>query len=126
MKWDRLWRNLKSCRQTKLIIPKITNKFEHIASLPRPTAAKVTQFITGHGYFNYHQFKCGQTDDPLCRLCLEEDESAAHLLYDCPALELTRRRLIQNLDEISLGDIVSFIKTQQVSEIMAPPIGDAL
>jgi hypothetical protein len=31
-------------------------------------------------------FKLGLTDDPICDRCLEEDESATHILCDCEAV----------------------------------------
>jgi hypothetical protein len=33
-----------------------------------------------------HLFKMGLTDDPTCERCLEEDESATHILCDCEAI----------------------------------------
>jgi hypothetical protein len=39
----------------------------------------------------YH-FKLGLTDDPACERCLEEDESATHILCDCEAIAYLRFR----------------------------------
>jgi hypothetical protein len=33
-----------------------------------------------------HLFKLGLTDDPTCQRCLQEDESATHILCDCEAI----------------------------------------
>jgi hypothetical protein len=33
-----------------------------------------------------HLFKLGLTDDPICERCLEENESATHILCDCEAV----------------------------------------
>jgi hypothetical protein len=33
-----------------------------------------------------HLFKMGLTDDPTCEKCLQEDESATHILCDCEAI----------------------------------------
>jgi hypothetical protein len=30
-----------------------------------------------------HLFKLGLSDDPICERCLEEEESATHILCDC-------------------------------------------
>jgi hypothetical protein len=35
-------------------------------------------------------FKLGLTDDPTCERCLEEDESATHILCDCEAIAYLR------------------------------------
>jgi hypothetical protein len=43
-----------------------------------------------------HLFKLGLTDGPICERCLEEDESATHILCDCEAVAYLRfRRLGQ-------------------------------
>jgi hypothetical protein len=39
-----------------------------------------------------HLFKLGLTDDPTCERCLEEDESATHILYDCETIGYLRFR----------------------------------
>jgi hypothetical protein len=39
-----------------------------------------------------HLFKMGLTDDPICERCLEDDESATHILCDCEALDNLRFR----------------------------------
>jgi hypothetical protein len=41
--------------------------------------------FTGHCHLNGHLFKLGLMDDPICERCLEEDESATHVLCDCEA-----------------------------------------
>jgi hypothetical protein len=42
--------------------------------------------FTGHCHLNGHLFILGLTDDPTCERCLEQDESATHVLYDCEAI----------------------------------------
>jgi hypothetical protein len=39
-----------------------------------------------------HLFKLGLTDDPICDRCLQEDESATHILSDCEAIADLRFR----------------------------------
>jgi hypothetical protein len=39
-----------------------------------------------------HLFKLGLTDDPTCGRCLQEDESATHILCDCEAIGHLRFR----------------------------------
>jgi hypothetical protein len=40
--------------------------------------------LTGRCHLKGHLFKLGLTDDPICERCLEEDESATHILCDRP------------------------------------------
>ena len=46
--------------------------------------------LSGHDPFNYHGHIIGEVEDPECRLCMEDDESSLHLLYECPALGTKR------------------------------------
>jgi hypothetical protein len=39
-----------------------------------------------------HLFEPGLTDDPTCERCLEEEESATHILCDCEAIAYLRFR----------------------------------
>jgi hypothetical protein len=48
--------------------------------------------LTGHCHLKGHLFKMGLTDDPSCERCLEEDESATHILCDCEAITNLRFR----------------------------------
>jgi hypothetical protein len=48
--------------------------------------------LTGHCHLKGHLFKLGLTDDPICERCLEEDESATHVLCDCQAIAHLRFR----------------------------------
>jgi hypothetical protein len=44
----------------------------------------------GHSHLKGHLFKLGLADDRICERCLEEDESATHILCDCEAIAYLR------------------------------------
>jgi hypothetical protein len=46
----------------------------------------VVGLLTGHCHLKGHLLKLGLTDDPICERCLEDDESATHILCDCEAV----------------------------------------
>jgi hypothetical protein len=48
--------------------------------------------LTGHCHLNGHLYNLWLTDDPTCERCLEEDESATHVLCDCEAIAYLRFR----------------------------------
>jgi hypothetical protein len=52
----------------------------------------VVGLLTGHCHLIGHLFKLGLTNDPICERCLEKDESATHILYDCEAVAHIRFR----------------------------------
>ena len=41
-----------------------------------------------------HQAVIGDTDNPECRLCLEDEESSFHVVAECPALAGKRREIL--------------------------------
>jgi hypothetical protein len=47
---------------------------------------------SNHCHLKEHLFKLGLTDGPICDRCLEEDESATHILCDCEAIAYLRFR----------------------------------
>jgi hypothetical protein len=56
----------------------------------------VVGLLTGNYNLKGHILKLELTDDAICERCLEEDESATHILCDCEALAYLRfRRLGQ-------------------------------
>ena len=51
----------------------------------------IIRLVTGHGPFRYHISKCEPDQDPICDLCEEDDQTANHLILECPALSGIRR-----------------------------------
>jgi hypothetical protein len=52
----------------------------------------VTGLLTGHCHLKGHLFKVWLTESPTFERCLEEDESATHILCDCEAIAYLRFR----------------------------------
>lgn len=46
--------------------------------------------ITGHCSLRKHLHKIGKATEPDCRLCGMDDETAFHILCECPATERVR------------------------------------
>ena len=61
------------------------------------TVAKVIQLISGHGPFKHHFRHWNPPDwDTDCRLCLEAEENAIHLIAECPALNWARSETLRD------------------------------
>lgn len=74
-------------RQTRLFFHELRpRETRWLLEQSRDKVHSITGMITGHNSLNYHQFNIGNTDSALCRFCEEADESAAHLLCNCPAI----------------------------------------
>jgi ribonuclease HI len=89
--WKGVWNRRTDCRQTKQWLTTPSKKTSYsLLKLGRRQFSKMVQLITGHNFMNRHQAVLGLTDDPICRLCLEEEETSLHVVAECPALARTR------------------------------------
>jgi hypothetical protein len=65
---------------------------KNLLKLNRDQLRWVVRLFAGHSHLKGHLFKLGLTDDPTCGKCLEDDESATHILCDCESLAYLRFR----------------------------------
>ncbi|KAG8279051.1 hypothetical protein J6590_008069 [Homalodisca vitripennis] len=82
-----------------------------LLSLNRSMSSKVIGLITGHGHLKKHLHRVGiLQEDPLCGpRCNEQEETAEHLLFDCPAIARERYAIFGSLNrdgEFSQEDLI--------------------
>jgi hypothetical protein len=77
--------------------------------------------FTGHCHLTGHLFKLGLTDDLTCERCLEEDESATHILCDCEAIAYFRFRHLgqffmepSDYYDASINKVLHFIRSLEL------------
>lgn len=70
--------------------------YNGILNFNRNNLRLVTGFLSGHFRLNYPLWKSNQVSSPLCRLCLEDDETTEHILCDCVVLCDSRRRVFHS------------------------------
>lgn len=103
--WTSRWRELTTCRQTKLFVPiPDSNLAKVVLEYSRKELGYLIQVFTGHACLKYHLHKMGVVSDNICRLCLEEEESSYHVVYQCPALEYVRVRSSLPHDILDIKD----------------------
>ena len=90
------------------------NAHKVLRTFDRNKIRRLVEIFTGHCNLRYSQHIRSETDDPTCRLCLEDEETPHHLLIECPALARQRlyltdkildvpeeeRRLVNTLTEV--------------------------
>ncbi|KAK9499943.1 hypothetical protein O3M35_002877 [Rhynocoris fuscipes] len=76
----------------------------------------IVDLLTGHCRLNKHMRNLRIVEDDLCRYCLEEEESAVHILCHCEGLARLRFRIFgeaypqpTSLTEGSLARLKGFI-----------------
>ena len=111
------WDELTNCRQAKEFLAgcnTATTKF--LLSLNRTKLRAMVGVLTGHASLRYHLKKMGIVDDPTCRWCGFEPETARHFICACPALKSLRTRYLGDFYltpeeqlNICLPDMMNFI-----------------
>jgi ribonuclease HI len=113
-----LWNKLLTCRQTKLLIKKPLSKIEaaKIRCLKREKLRTLVGVLTGHFNFNKHLLTMGLATSSLCSRCLEDEDTAYHLVCLCPSLARRRFKILGNsvlneleYSKLGIKDIQKFI-----------------
>ena len=116
-KHKKIWKNLRSCRLARTLVPTPTAKLaKQLLQLSRGRMRLYIGVVTGHYTFNQHMHRLGVSDTSDCRGCHDEDETAEHVLCYCPALSRTRWSVfgvhesdLNEMSGVSPRDIVRFI-----------------
>ena len=89
------------------------NKSKMIMKLPRLQLARFVRIISGHNSLFYFRHKIDSSISPLCRFCLQENETFDHLVKECPHFYTYRcdyftDMLITNDHKWSARDLIDF------------------
>ena len=124
-KWKMRWKRDTTCRQTRLMLPHpnpIFTKF--LFTLSRTEVSLLLQFVTGHNYLKYHLYNTGRADDPMCRLCNEDNETAWHIMAVCPRLFFIRADHLcaMQLDHMPHPRaLLNFLKDPKINSLITIP-----
>jgi hypothetical protein len=81
------WESLTGLKQAKeLIVGPSAKRSKDLLKLNRVELRWIVGVLTGHCHLKGHLFKLRLTVDSIREICLEQDESATHVLYDCEAI----------------------------------------
>lgn len=87
----RYWREIPGLNHSKaFIIEPSRSRAEKLLELERHQLRLMIGLYTGHCRLRHHMHKMGIADTTECRLCMEDEETANHILCECPAAARTR------------------------------------
>jgi hypothetical protein len=107
------------CRHNKLFISRLCKKrADDLLKLNRHQLKSAVAFLTGHASVRGHMRTTGLfNEDPSCRFCRMETETAQHIIYGCEALSRQRYNVFgkplvepRAISIASLGDPCLFIR----------------
>jgi hypothetical protein len=78
-----------------------------LLNMSRQQLSVVICLLTGHLGLNDHLYKIRKDINPLCRRCLNDNETVEHLLRECESLTMSRGRIFRQ----------SFGELQQLSHV---------
>ena len=112
------WSNLRSCKQMKDFVknPLPPGTISKIRNLPRNLLRALVGVLTGHFTFKKHLSRIGVSDETLCDRCGIDEDTAFHLVCNCPVLANRRRRYLGDFTlseteaaKLKIEDIIDFI-----------------
>ncbi|KAJ8911853.1 hypothetical protein NQ315_012518 [Exocentrus adspersus] len=111
------WRGLPGLTHSKRFIKAPKARSKKLLELCRINLRALVGLYTGHCRLRHHMHRIGLAEDAECRLCMEDDEMAEHVLRTCPAADRTRFSILgkvqfmpEDLDQYSPGKIIDFLR----------------
>jgi Ribonuclease HI len=88
------WKSSKDCRHSKAHMegPQ-QSRATKLLNMSRQQLSIVIGLLTGHLCLYDHLHKIGEDINPLCRRCLNGNETVEHLLCKCESLTMSRGRI---------------------------------
>lgn len=105
-RWQQQWEGDTRARWTAKLIPKLN---VWINRNHGEVNYYLTQFLSGHGYFQAYLHKVEKTGSPECVYCGAESDSALHTFFVCDRWSEPRRRLEMEVGSITPENIVGLM-----------------
>ena len=126
--WSKEWTDYTEGRQSKYFLHGPDQKFKHILLYGKEVISRMIRFLTGHSFLRVHNnIVVYSTKDNVglkrCRLCQDDDETAHHIITECPILMTHRldifkhRFLPQYFHDWSLHQIMLYLSLKQISDL---------
>lgn len=88
LKWQDRWDVSTKGRWTHSLIPDVGKRLK----TPMWTNHHIVQFLSGHGDFRAKLSQFNLVENPFC-VCGQGEETTAHVIFDCPIVDVPRKRL---------------------------------
>ena len=117
------WQKLTSCRQTKCFIkePLPSRTIALVRGLERGQLRLLCGVLSGHYTFRKHLHTMKLSDTFLCPRCGADEDTAFHLVCNCPTLAMRRKSILGDyvLSEVEAGglkveDILNFVEDIEI------------
>jgi hypothetical protein len=110
--------------QSRSFIDYSSKRTRTILELTKGELSLIAGLLTGHCRLKRHMTRIGKANDDLCSLCLEDEETAEHILCECEAVASTRFRHFgqgyvspAQYKEIPPRQILKFFNSLKIADI---------
>ena len=95
--WDKRWKEYKGARMAKLFYDHPCPKqAKYVLKLGRLELSRFLRLVSGHNGLVYFKNKIDGDINPICRFCLDADETFYHFITSCPAFWESRREIFKD------------------------------
>lgn len=89
--WQQEWDNSTKGRWTHRLIPNVSDWYGRSHG---EVNFHLTQFLSGHGCYRQYLHRFGHSESPACPNCAGVEETAEHVVFDCPRFIVVRGRML--------------------------------
>ena len=123
--WTRERKALDTCRQTKLWLSTAqAPALRKIKKKSRRQRKTLIEILTGHNNLKYMQHCMDNGESPNSRFCNEYEETAEHLIKDCPVFWSHRRDCFKDkrpdIDDWEPEEILKFAQHHMIDQALHP------
>lgn len=125
----RRWVNRGDCLHSKVWMPDLLTLARRVElmRLDRKDLWKLTAWFTGHSLLNHHLFRLRLSETAGCRRCGFEEETAEHVMAECPGYGLTRNLVFgeysMDMDTLRAQKLSKLVKFIDSAKILEPRTG---
>ena len=111
---EQRWRECNTGRFTKSLVPSPNARLTTaLLALKRREVRLLCRVLCCQNDLKSHLYRIGRAPDPLCRFCMEEEETTVHVIEKCPILVPKRQRILGSPD-ISLRELIEDVDIKSI------------
>ena len=124
--WNEQWAEYDEARMSKFwYSTQDKHRAKEVCQLSRLRLGRFIRIVSGHNALRYYNHVLDPHLSPVCRLCMNADETFHHLALDCPMTLQARRDTFGDKDilnnmEWTVDELLDFSYSDQINPLLDP------